>query len=148
MRIDIDQEALNAHVSKSVASALQHGAESWEVREQVSEAATKAIVDANLPAMLHDALRTAVADHAEQVVADICAESVGVLRAAMSDALRASFTAMAYGALTGKPSYLHGSDAEQWAAAERLVRDRQRGPDVVSDGLVALHNGELVANDD
>lgn len=121
MDVTISEETIAKAVAEVVRKGIEDGVGSWETRNALQASISEAVTEANLPAMLKAHLDVALAENAEQVVAEVLAEALPGIKAGMTMVISGAMQAMVYGLLTGKPSPYSSDDVRVWNEAGALI---------------------------
>ncbi len=121
MEVDIDPEVIARAVGEVVQKGITDGVGNWQTKDAIDKAVMTAVLEADLPKLLHDQLQAVLTEQATPIVNSLAQEMIPWLKIAFSKSLKASMVAMLAGLQRGKPSYMGEAELKQWRDIEESL---------------------------
>lgn len=86
MKIELNQEDIESAIKGAVAKGIESGVSEWKIRDAIASEATRAVEDANLPALVGIAMDRVLSTEVETIVEEAVKTIAPALRVGIHDA--------------------------------------------------------------
>jgi hypothetical protein len=129
MEVKLNQEEINAAINEAVSGAVKQGLDAFEFKHEVSAAVSAAVGQAQIPRLIGEELERRLRNQTEEIVSAVADEVMPAVRTAFAGCFKSAMTAMVYGLMQGKPSYMGEPELKLWDEAMRsldpMVSDKE-----------------------